>query len=152
VKIASPTFYSLRDSRTPVIVSVISVVVNLALNLGLVRVMGYRGLAFGTALAAIFNAAVLLWLLRRKLGGLDGRQLSIALVKITAASAVMGATAYVAAQWLTALTPGGGELAKGIRVFGAIGLALVALAVSAKLLRIDEFNAVAARVLKRFRR
>jgi hypothetical protein len=73
-------------------------------------------------------------------------------VKITAASAVMGATAYFAAQWLTALTPGGGELAKGIRVFGAIGLALVALAVSAKLLRIDEFNAVAARVLKRFRR
>ena len=35
VKIASPTFYALRDSRTPVIVSALSVAVNLALNLTL---------------------------------------------------------------------------------------------------------------------
>ena len=41
VKIASPTFYSLRDSRTPVVISVLSVAVNLTLNLALVRVMGY---------------------------------------------------------------------------------------------------------------
>ena len=152
VKIASPTFYSLRDSRTPVIVSVISIAVNLALNLALVRVLGYRGLALGTALAAIFNAVVLLWLLRRRLGGLDGRDLAIALTKITAASAVMGAVAYFAAQWLIAMTPDGGEIAKGIRVFGAIGLALVALAISAKLLRIGEFDAVASRVVTRLRR
>ena len=26
--------------------------------------MGYRGLALGTAIAAVFNASVLLWLLR----------------------------------------------------------------------------------------
>ena len=76
VKIASPTFYSLRDSRTPVIVSVISVGANLALNLALVRVLGFRGLALGTAIAAIFNAGVLLWLLRSRLGGLDGRRLA----------------------------------------------------------------------------
>ena len=49
VKIASPTFYSLRDSRTPVVVSVISVGVNLGINLvahprhGLSRArVGYR--------------------------------------------------------------------------------------------------------------
>ena len=152
VKIASPTFYSIRDSRTPVVISVASIGVNLALNLALVRVMGYRGLALGTALAAIFNAAGLLWFLRRRLGGLDGRELAAALSKITAASAVMGAVAYFTAQWLTALTPQGGELSKAIRVFGAIGTALAALALSAKLLRIHEFDAAAARLLKRIRR
>jgi putative peptidoglycan lipid II flippase len=152
VKIASPTFYAIRDSRTPVVVSVISIAVNLALNLALVRVMGYRGLALGTALAAIFNALALLWLLRQKLGGLDGRELAIATLKIIAASAVMGATAYFAAQWLTTLTPDGGEIAKAMRVFGAIGFALIALAASAKLLRIEEFDAAAARVLRRLRR
>ena len=73
-------------------------------------------------------------------------------MKITAASAVMGAVAYYAAMWLTAMTPAGGEIAKGIRVFGAIAMALLALAGSAKLLRIEEFDAVAARVLKRIRR
>ena len=151
VKIASPTFYSMRDSRTPVVISVVSIAVNLALNLTLVRVMGYRGLALGTALAAIFNAVALLWLLRQRLGGLEGRQLSVALLKITLASAVMGAAAYYTAVWLTGLTPDGGEIARGLRVFGAIAVALVALALSAKLLRIEEFDTAAARVLKRLR-
>ena len=77
VKIASPTFYSLRDSRTPVIVSVLTVAANLALNLALVRVIGYRGLALGTAIAAIFNASALLLLLRRSLAAsTDAAQLS----------------------------------------------------------------------------
>src|SRR6185295_571778 len=37
VKIASPSFYSLGDSRTPVAVGVVSVLANLAMNLTLVR-------------------------------------------------------------------------------------------------------------------
>ena len=57
MKIASPTFYSLRESRTPVVVSVLTVAINLVLNITLVRVLGYRGLALGTAVASIFNAA-----------------------------------------------------------------------------------------------
>ena len=152
VKIASPTFYSIRDSRTPVIVSVCSIAVNLVLNLVLVRTMGFEGLALGTAVAAMFNAALLLVLLRTRLGGLDGRALAIALLKISAAAAVMGATAHFTAEWLTALTPEGGEIAKGIRVFGAIGLALATLALSARVLRIDEFTAVTTRVMNRIRR
>ena len=152
VKIASPTFYSLGDSRTPVVISVLSIAVNLALNLVLVRYMGYRGLALGTALAAIFNAVALLWLLRARVGGLGGRALAGALVKIGVASAVMGAVAFYTHLWLASLLPGTGETVRIIRVFGAIGLAVIALAASAKLLRIEEFDAVASRVLKRLRR
>ncbi len=149
VKIASPTFYSLRDSRTPVIVSVLSVGVNLALNLVLVRVLGFKGLALGTAIAAILNAVVLLWLLRRRLGGLDGRRVAVSLTKIAVASAVMGVAAHVMPRGL----PGdacGGELAKIARVAGAIAVALLVLAASARLLRIQEFNEATSRVLARF--
>jgi putative peptidoglycan lipid II flippase len=152
VKIASPTFYALRDSRTPVVVSVLSIGVNLAINLILVRVLGYRGLALGTALAALFNAVVLLWLLRGRLHGIEGERIAVALTKITAASLAMGLAAYLTAAWLTALTPFGGELAKCIRVFGAIGVALAVLALAARLLRIDEFTEASSRVLHRFGR
>jgi putative peptidoglycan lipid II flippase len=152
VKIASPTFYALRDSRTPVIVSVLSIGVNLAINLILVRVLGYRGLALGTALAALFNAVVLLWLLRGRLQGVEGGRIAVALAKITAASLAMGVAAYVTAAWLTVLTPLGGEAAKFIRVFGAIGVALAVLALAARLLRIDEFTEASSRVLQRFGR
>ena len=57
VRIVSPAFYALQQSRIPVIASMTSVVVNVLLNVVLVRVMGYAGLALGTSLAAIVNAA-----------------------------------------------------------------------------------------------
>jgi putative peptidoglycan lipid II flippase len=152
VKIASPTFYSLRDSRTPVIVSVISIAANLAINLVLVRVLGYRGLALGTASAAILNAVVLLWLLHGRLGGLDGRRVTTAFVKITCASVFMGVAAYFAAAWLGGLPSLHGETGKFVRVSLSIVTALIALAVSARLLRIDEFTDATARVVQRFRR
>ena len=152
VKIASPTFYTLRDSRTPVIVSVLSIGVNLGINLWLIGVMGYRGLALGTALAAMFNAGVLLWFLRGRLGGLDGRRLAIALLKVVLASAVMGIAAYLTLQWITRLTPAGGELAKAARVLGSIGVAMLALAGAARLLRIQEFNDAVASIRRRLLR
>ena len=152
VKIASPTFYSLRDSRTPVLVSVLSVGANLVLNLALVRVLGFRGLALGTGIAAILNAVVLLWLLRNRLGGLDGRRVFVSLIKIALASVAMGVAAQVTLGWLSQLTPAGGELARILRVVGAIAIALLVLAASARLLRIYEFNEATARVLARFKR
>jgi putative peptidoglycan lipid II flippase len=151
VKIASPTFYSLRDSRTPVIVSVLSVLANLTMNLALVRVMGFRGLALGTALAAIFNAAALLWLLRGRLGGLEGRRIATSLLKIVAASIVMGLAAWSTSVWLTRAIPDDALLWKAVRVTGAIAAGVATLVISARLLRIAEFEEALRRVLRRLR-
>ena len=75
VKIASPTFYALKDSRTPVTIGMVCIVLNVALNLLLVRTsLSYAGLALGTGIAAIANALMLFWMLRRRLGGLDDRR------------------------------------------------------------------------------
>jgi putative peptidoglycan lipid II flippase len=150
VKIASPSFYVLRDSRTPVAVSVMSVLLNMGLNLTLVRVLGYRGLALGTALAALANATVLLWLLRRRFGGIDGRRVAIASAKIAAASAVMATVAHWGHAALAASLPGGfagRALALGL----AIGMAMAALGLAARLLRLEEFDQAMGRVIARIR-
>jgi putative peptidoglycan lipid II flippase len=151
VKIASPTFYSLRDSRTPVIVSVLSVLANLTMNLALVRVMGFRGLALGTALAAMFNAVALFWLLGRRLGGLEGRRIATSLLKIVIASIVMGLAAWSTSAWLTRAIPDDALLWKAVRVTAAIGSGVIVLIVSARLLRIAEFEEALKRVLRRFK-
>ena len=151
VKIASPTFYSLGNSRTPVIISVSSVLVNLLLNIALVKVMGFKGLALGTAIAALFNATALVVLLRARLGGIEGGRLAVSLLKIGVAAAIMGLVAAQAAGVLERLLPGDGELERGIRVAAAIGAALIALAAAARLLRIEEFTDASARVLRRLR-
>lgn len=149
VKIASPSFYSLRDSRTPVTVSVISVMTNLAINLALIRVLGYRGLALGTALAAMVNAGALLWLLRRRLHGLDGRRVGIALLKILVASVAMGIAAAGAAGWFTYAVAGHGIVWKAARVIVGIGSGVVVLVAAARLLKIEEFDEAFKRVLRR---
>ncbi len=151
VKIASPSFYSLRDSRTPVLVSVAAVLTNLTINLMLVRVMGYRGLALGTALAAMVNAGTLLWLLRRRLGGLEGRRVLVAFVKISVASAAMGAVAWLTATWLAGVMPAANSISRAIQLTGAIAAGVAVLVLAARLLRLAEFEDAFARVLRRLR-
>jgi putative peptidoglycan lipid II flippase len=151
VKIASPTFYSLRDSRTPVTIAVLSVAANLALNLALVRLLGFRGLAMGTALAAIFNAAALLWLLDRRLGGLEGGRIATATLKIMMASVLMGIAAWSTSRWLTHAIPADSFAVKGMRLGAAIGAGVAVLAGSARVLRIAEFEEAVRRVVHRLK-
>ncbi|HEY3382304.1 MAG TPA: murein biosynthesis integral membrane protein MurJ [Vicinamibacterales bacterium] len=149
VKICVPTFYTLRDSRTPVAVSMITVAVNVALSLLLVGPFGYRGLAFGTALASLFSAATLLWLLRRRLDGIDGRRLATASIKVGVASLGMAAAVWATERGLGSFAPGPSLAAQLVRVGGAIAAGIVALAGAARLLRIAEFNEAARTVSAR---
>ncbi|HXW07228.1 MAG TPA: murein biosynthesis integral membrane protein MurJ [Vicinamibacterales bacterium] len=158
VKIASPSFYSLGDSRTPVMISVLSVATNLVLNLTLVQVLGYRGLALGTALAAILNAGTLLVLLSRRLDGLEAEPVAIAFLKILAASTAMGIAAWLTASWLSPVLPPARvvwmsvDVWTGTRLAAAIAAGVLALVGAARLLRIEEFDEAAARVLRRLGR
>ena len=152
VKIASPSFYSLREARTPVLISMASIALNLVLNLYLNSVMSFRGLALGTAIAANVNAGLLLFALSRRLGGIEMPRIGRSFVKIAAASAVMGAAAYYGHAWLHTIFDQPSLLHRLINVIGAIGLALGVLALTAHLLRLEEFGAAMSRVVGRFRR
>ena len=147
VKLISPSYYAMGHSRIPVIASAASVAFNIALSLVLVRLLGHRGLALATAVAALLNAGILLVLLRSRLSGLDGRRLFIATVKISVASIVMAMAAYYSERILHVPFAGNALAAQAIRVFGAIGIAMGVLAVCAHILRIDEFAQARRRVL-----
>jgi putative peptidoglycan lipid II flippase len=151
VKIVLPSFYSLQDARTPVLVSLVTITANVVLNIALHRVMGYRGLALGTGIAATINAGILLMLLARRLGGLEGGRVLISLAKIAAASAVMGAAAYFAEAWLHGRFPARALWPHAIRVLGGISAGVATLAVAAWILRIEEFSQAIQRVLARIR-
>ena len=152
VRIVSPTFYALGRNRIPVMVSVATVLFNAALNIMLVRSYGYRGLALGTSIAALFNASLLLFLLHRQLAGLDAGRIAGSMLRIAIAAALMGAAAAAADAWLPLVIPGTGLLPQLIRLSVAIGAALVVLAAAAHLLRVREFQQGVALITRRFRR
>ena len=151
-RIASPVFYALGSARTPVKVSVATVAVNATLNILLVRSIGYSGLALGTSIAALFNAATLMFLLRTRLHGIDGGRIWTAFVRIGAASLVMGAAAMGVDLYLARLWADPGFAAAALRLFVTITAALAVLVGAAHLLRIREFEEARAIVVRRLRR
>jgi putative peptidoglycan lipid II flippase len=139
-RIISPVFYTLGESRVPVAASIVSIAVNIVASVLLVRTLGFRGLALGTSLAAIANGALLLALLRRRLHGIDGRRLSATLGKIVAASGLMAAVALAVERWMASVAPGTSTPIQAARLAVAIGAAVIALGISAKLLRVAELD------------
>jgi putative peptidoglycan lipid II flippase len=152
VRIVSPIFYALGRSRTPVTISVMTVLVNAGLNVMLVRVLGFRGLALGTSIAALFNAVTLLTLLRRELHGIHDGRIASAFVRIGAAAGVMGLVAALLNRMLETRWPGGALLMQVVRLSITIGMSLVVLGAASWLLRIREFSESLALVTRRLRR
>lgn len=150
VKIIAPTFYALRDSRTPVLISVGTMIFNITINMILVRVIGYKGLALGTSIAALLNASVLFWLLRNRLGGLEGMLIGRTLLKTLIASAIMGLTAAVVSQQLELLFPGTDFVLQLIRILITIASGLISLGVTARILKIQELNDAVHLLLAKF--
>ncbi len=152
VRIAVPCFYALGSSRTPAAVSLAAVALNIGLNLLLVRILGFRGLALGTSVAALANSLVLLVLLRRRLEGLDLARLLTLLGKVAVASAVMGAAAWTVHDRLLDLWGGAGFAVRFGRLAAGIAAGLAVLALSARLLRLRELDEAAAQIAARLRR
>jgi len=95
VEILTRSFYALRDSKTPVIVSVAQFIFKIALSLVIIDAAvwgtqwGMGALAFSTSLAGLLEAAVLYWLLHLRVG-LPLREIGVFIVRVVLASLAMG--------------------------------------------------------------
>ena len=148
--------YAMHDTRTPVLLAIGSMVVNITLAAGALIVlhMDHTGLAISLAIATTLEAIALYILLRRRLDGLDdartGRSLLISLV----AGLEMGLVLWGAVPILQALAPDGGRgKVGGVIVIGGATLigATVYLGV-ARLLRAEEVGMALGLVRRRLGR
>jgi putative peptidoglycan lipid II flippase len=92
-KVLLPAFYTLKDSRTPMLLGLSSIAVNYAAASASVRFtnLGHAGLALTTSTVAIFSFVGLFWILRNRVGGIHGRELFTSTGKIVLAALGMGA-------------------------------------------------------------
>lgn len=96
-------YYSLQDTKTPMINGVIAVVINLVLNLILVKPMAHSGLALATSISATVTTIMLFLSLRKKIGPIGMTKYLICFVKTLAASLIMGLVVYLIYYKLGAL-------------------------------------------------
>jgi putative peptidoglycan lipid II flippase len=108
VKILAPAFYALNDARTPMNVSLFSILVNFVTAYSLIHFLhfGPAGLALSTSIVALINFTILLLLLRARIGGVEGAALALNFVKIAASAAVMAGVCWLVSSavhhWLPA--------------------------------------------------
>ena len=89
------TFYALQDTWTPVLLSGITLLVNIVLMNVLVKPLAQGGLALAISISGIVNMLLLLYFLKRKIGFIDGRRILTSLTKILFASTIMGMVVWL---------------------------------------------------------
>jgi putative peptidoglycan lipid II flippase len=145
VEILTRAFYGMHDTRTPVLLGIVSLVLNLILSLSLIGSMQIAGLALANTVAALTEMTLLAITLRERLGGLEDRRIVITTLKTIAAALVMsiGVLAFLGA------TKDLGSIVRGLSAM-LIGASLFAGA--AWLLRVEELRRMIAIPLSRLNR
>jgi putative peptidoglycan lipid II flippase len=149
VKVLAPAFYALDRARVPVIGSILGMATNVVLNLALYPVLGFRGVALGTSLAAGANFLVLLVAWRRTQGGLGGTGVVAQLGRVLVASAVLALVAWGTAAALAAVVPGHGLGRQAVVGLGPVVAGAAAYFAMARLLGIAELGELAAALRRR---
>ncbi|HEU0002161.1 MAG TPA: murein biosynthesis integral membrane protein MurJ [Ktedonobacteraceae bacterium] len=160
VEILTRSFYAMRDSRTPVIVSIAQFILKIALSILFLSIIflnqtsvttiswGLGALALSTSLAGLLEAFVLLWLLQQRIGQLELRALARFAGRVLLASLAMGVALIVLRFILDHLlvttnpnqTLGGfGTFIALIKLLLELGVGLFVYIRATRMLGIEEF-------------
>jgi putative peptidoglycan lipid II flippase len=142
VKVFAPAFYALDEARVPMVASVVGMVSNVVLVAGLYPVLGFRGVALGTAIAATANFAVLALAWRRRHGGLAGSGVVPQLLRTLVAAAVMGGVVLGTARLLAPLLPPAGLARQAPLALVPIAVGAAAYFLVARLLGVTELGEI----------
>jgi putative peptidoglycan lipid II flippase len=151
IKILAPAFYALGDARTPMIISLASMLTNFVMNWTLVGVMQERGLALSTSTVALGNCALLYLIMRKRINGLEGRRTALAMAKVVFASAMMGAACWGMnaglGRWL-----GGAFAARLANVAVSVSVSACLFYMIASLLGVEELRTATRALTGRLKR
>jgi putative peptidoglycan lipid II flippase len=157
IKVLSPAFYALDDAKTPMYVSLASIAIHVVTSFGMMQLLsnvaqtadrpngyGHAGVALATSIVALVNFLALAFLMRRRISGLNGRDIMLSLAKVVAVSAIMSAVAYGAYYILHSLLQATSFTMRLIETMAPIAIAGVTFAVAAKVFRIAEIEKIYA--------
>ncbi|TCS83376.1 murein biosynthesis integral membrane protein MurJ [Tepidibacillus fermentans] len=93
-ELLSRVFYSLQDTKTPMINGIIALVINIILNLILIKYMQHAGLALGSSISLLVASLLLYGGLAKKIGKLNNKYFTISFIKAMVASMIMAIFVY----------------------------------------------------------
>lgn len=151
VNVLARAFFALGDTRTPMKISVVCLIINLVIAAWLIGPFRQGGLGAANTLSSLVNVWLLLHALRRKLTRLDFGPLRPLLFSLLGATALSGAVAWGAFRlWETRM----GHLTLPARL-GAVFLPMLAATVAywglALWMRVPQAREIGGLILRRLR-
>lgn len=143
-------YYSLQDTKTPMINGFITVGLNIVFNLMFLPLFAHSGLAFATSLSNTITTIILFILLRKKIGNLGTKSYFRCGVKAIIASAIMGGVAYVTYNGLYSML-GTSTLYNLISLIAAVVLAVIVYGVVCYVIGVKEVRELVDNVIDRIR-
>lgn len=139
--VMSRAFYSLHDTKTPMINGAIAIVINIVLNLLLSKYIGYIGLALATTIAAFIGLLLFIGSMQKKIGSFGAKNILVTSIKSIVASVVMGiATSFAYSNLYNVL--GTGFINEAITLGIAISIGAIVYIIVITILKIEETNYV----------
>ena len=130
-------FYSLGDSRTPLLIAIFSILMKIILNSWLVR-YNAPGIAFATSLVTVFNFLLLAFLLRKKIGLMHWSTSLITFLKLILASIIMFFAGYTFIHFYPQALYNGSLLLKALSILSSFVLCFLIYFGLSLLLKVEE--------------
>jgi len=176
-KLLTPAFTSLSDPKIPMRIGFASIIVNIIVSYsGMILLsdvyydkvsrpygLAHVGVALGASMVLIFKSAALIYYMRGKIGGVNGRELFISFLKITSASSVMSLVCWLSYSLLhdqldtigfirSIGIPSMGTnnlLARLVECLVPIVLGGITFFISAKILKVDQIEKAIAMIKRK---
>ena len=135
-------FYALQDSKSTVVINVMSIIVNIVLSFVLVQPLGYIGLATAYSVSGLVSMVLLLVFLRRKLGHMDGRRMLQSALQCVLASAIMAAAVLLFTHWSEGAWDMTNKMVQVMQVIGGVVIGAIVYGAAALAMRMEETELV----------
>ena len=132
-------YYSLQDTKTPMLNGVFAVGLNIALNFILIKSMAHSGLALATSIATTITTGSLIYGLKKKIGSLGLSKLVKCGFKSLVSSLVMGMLVYLMYYPLESKVLGNTILELAV-LLGVISFGAAVYLIIIYLLKVDEIS------------
>ena len=154
IRVLAPAFYALNETRIPMMASLLSIVTNyIVASLAINQFsLGHRGLAMSVSAVAIANFTLLLFFMRRKLSGIEGRAMFVTFMKVVLAAVSMGVVCSFSIGWISGLIGGSSLLTRSASLGVAIAIGIATFSAIATLLRVRELSQLTSALKRRLRR
>ncbi|MBR9649126.1 murein biosynthesis integral membrane protein MurJ [Clostridium tyrobutyricum] len=146
--ILNKAFYSLKDVKTPMINSFLGIIVNIIINIFIVKYMKVSGLTLATTISAVTTTILMLWNLNKRIKGIDISKIFINFIKVIVASGIMGVVIFIINR-LCNYTFASPMKASLVSILASLVIGTIVYAVSLYMVRIREYLNLVALIKSR---